>query len=77
MDKKQNVKDRILAQIGSKKKGFMTPERKKKLRVLLVKEASKLIQKEQQEKFEKRKKKVEERCGKPKPLDGLSDGKSI
>ena len=53
----------------------MTPERKKKLRVLLVKEASKLIQKEQQEKFERRKKKVQERCGQPKNLDGLSDGK--
>ena len=53
----------------------MTPERKKKLRILLQRDAQRKIQQEQEERFKKRKEMVEQRCGKPKDLAGLSDGK--
>lgn len=68
------MKNRILAQIGQKGR-FMTPERKKKLRILLQRDAQRKIQQEQEERFKKRKEMVEQRCGKPKDLAGLSDGK--
>ena len=68
------MKNRILAQIGQKGR-FMTPERKKKLRILLQRDAQRKIQQEQEERFKKRKAMVEQRCGKPKDLAGLSDGK--
>ena len=68
------MKNRILAQIGQKGK-FMTPERKKKLRVLLGNHAKKQIQEEQEARLKKRKEITGQRCGKPKDLTGLSDGK--
>ena len=63
-----------MAQIGQKGK-FMTPERKKKLRVLLGNHAKKQIQEEQEARLKKRKEITGQRCGKPKDLTGLSDGK--
>ena len=53
----------------------MTPERKKKLRVLLGNHAKKQIQEEQEARLKKRKEITGQRCGKPKDLTGLSDGK--
>merc|ERR1712117_25615 len=62
--KKAEARARLEAQAAGKKakKGFMTPERKKKLRLLLRKKAT-----------EERKKVIDERCGKPKSLDGASE----
>merc|ERR1712076_152113 len=51
---------------GRKKKGFMTPERKKKLRLLLRKNAAEALKKEQEEKAKLRQEMIEQRCGKPK-----------
>merc|ERR1712130_917715 len=55
------------------KKGFMTPERKKKLRLLLRKKATEELKKEQEMKAAERRKVIDERCGKPKSLDGASE----
>merc|ERR1712032_1029101 len=46
------------ASIMGKKKGFMTPERKKKLRTLLRKKAAEELKKEQERKAEERLKKI-------------------
>jgi len=55
------------------KKGFMTPERKKKLRLLLRKKATEELKKEQEMKAAERRKVIDERCGKPKSLEGASE----
>ncbi len=47
----------------AKKKGFMTPERKKKLRTLLRKKAVEELKKEQERKAAERKRVIDERCG--------------
>ena len=47
----------------AKKKGFMTPERKKKLRTLLRKKAAEEIKKEEETKKQQRKETIESRCG--------------
>jgi len=47
----------------AKKKGFMTPERKKKLRTLLRKKAAEELKKEQERKAEERLRVIAERCG--------------
>jgi ATP phosphoribosyltransferase regulatory subunit HisZ len=47
----------------AKKKGFMTPERKKKLRTLLRKKAAEELKKEEERKREERQKTIVERCG--------------
>merc|ERR1712064_32917 len=57
----------------SRKKGFMTPERKKKLRLLLRKKATEELKKEQEMKAAERRKVIDERCGKPKSLEGASE----
>merc|ERR1712038_806265 len=56
---------------GRKKKGFMTPERKKKLRLLLRKNAAEALKKEQEAKL--RQEMIEQRCGKPKSREGLGE----
>lgn len=48
------------------KKGFMTPERKKKLRLLLRKKAAEELKKEQERKLAERKRVIEQRCGQHK-----------
>merc|ERR1712242_177963 len=58
---------------GRKKKGFMTPERKKKLRLLLRKNAAEALKKEQEEKAKLRQEMIEKRCGKPKSREGLGE----
>jgi len=47
----------------AKKKGFMTPERKKKLRTLLRKKAVEELKKEQERKAEQRITTIAQRCG--------------
>ncbi|KAK0167229.1 hypothetical protein PV327_004658 [Microctonus hyperodae] len=55
------------------KKGFMTPERKKKLRLLLRKKAAEELKKEQERKAAERRRIIEQRCGKPRPVDDAND----
>ncbi|XP_031763256.1 troponin I isoform X3 [Galleria mellonella] len=55
------------------KKGFMTPERKKKLRLLLRKKAAEELKKEQERKAAERRRIIEERCGKPKNIDDANE----
>merc|ERR1711928_268985 len=73
--KKADVRARLEAQAAGKKakKGFMTPERKKKLRLLLRKKAAEELKKEQERKAAERRKVIDERCGKPKSLEGASE----
>merc|ERR1712111_156337 len=75
MDKKKaEVRKRMEEQsMKKKKKGFMTPERKKKLRLLLRKKAAEELKKEQERKSAERRKVIDQRCGKPSSLDGLSE----
>merc|ERR1712026_90046 len=65
----QRAKDRL---IMAKKKGFMTPERKKKLRTLLRKKAAEELKKEQERKAEERLRVIAERCGTKADLDAAS-----
>merc|ERR1711931_444497 len=58
--------------IMAKKKGFMTPERKKKLRTLLRKKAAEELKKEQERKAEERLRVIAERCGTKADLDSAS-----
>merc|ERR1712227_1134779 len=51
----------------------MTPERKKKLRLLLRKNAAEALKKEQEEKAKLRQEMIEKRCGKPKSREGLGE----
>ena len=57
----------------AKKKGFMTPERKKKLRTLLRKKAVEELKKEQERKAEQRIKTIAERCGTKADLDSMPE----
>ncbi len=43
--------------------------------ILLRKKAAEELKKEQEEKARERRRVIDERCGKPKPVDGLSRGK--
>merc|ERR1711978_423231 len=56
----------------AKKKGFMTPERKKKLRTLLRKKAAEELKKEQERKAEERLRVIAERCGTKADIDNAS-----
>jgi len=58
--------------IMAKKKGFMTPERKKKLRTLLRKKAAEELKKEQERKAEERLRVIAERCGTKADIDNAS-----
>merc|ERR1712226_1707903 len=62
-DVKQRMKDEIQE---NKKKGFMTPERKKKLRVMLTNYAKKKLKEEQEISEKKRREIVAGRVGEPK-----------
>merc|ERR1712083_959967 len=64
---------RPLSSKMAKKKGFMTPERKKKLRTLLRKKAAKELKKEQERKAAERQRVISERCGIKKDIDNASD----
>eukprot|EP00092_Neocalanus_flemingeri_P010023 GFUD01010803.1.p1 GENE.GFUD01010803.1~~GFUD01010803.1.p1 ORF type:complete len:141 (+),score=46.88 GFUD01010803.1:348-770(+) len=54
------------------KKGFMTPERKKKLRTLLRKKAAEELKKDQEHKAEERLRVIAERCGTKADLEAAS-----
>merc|ERR1739844_699313 len=56
-----------------KKKKFMTPERKKKLRQLLMREAAKQLKIEQEKKEAERRKVIGERTGAGKNVEGATD----
>jgi len=58
---------------GGKGKGFMTPERKKKLRKLLRLKAAEELKKEQERKAEQRRQIIAQRCGQPKNLEGANE----
>lgn len=73
MDRKKAEVRKRLEEASAKKKGFMTPERKKKLRLLLRKKAAEELKKEQERKSAERRRVIEERCGKPKNLDGANE----
>merc|ERR1712061_803614 len=64
------LKDRL---IMAKKKGFMTPESKKKLRTLLGKKAAEELKKEQERKALERQRVISERCGPKKDVESASD----
>ncbi|CAG2181465.1 unnamed protein product, partial [Oppiella nova] len=72
--KKQEIRERLEAEMKStKKKGFMTPERKKKLRQLLRKKAAEELKREQELKSIERKRIIEERAGQPKSVKDETD----
>lgn len=73
--KKAEVRKRLeeAARAKKGKKGFMTPDRKKKLRTLLRKKAAEELQREQKRKAEERRKIINDRAGKPKPTEGLNE----
>ncbi|XP_003746481.1 troponin I [Galendromus occidentalis] len=58
-------------------KGFMTAERKKKLRKLLRDMNSNMISREYERRRLARDKAIKERCGQPKNLDGVYDLKEL
>jgi len=78
--RKAEVRARMAAEAANakKKKGFMTPARKSKLRMLLRKKAAEELKKEEERKKEERRRIVGERCGEEKsldqvPIEGLRD----
>jgi len=78
--RKAEVRARMAAEAAQakKKKGFMTPARKSKLRMLLRKKAAEELKKEEERKKEERRRIVGERCGEEKsldqvPIEGLRD----
>merc|ERR1711962_1924711 len=77
--RKAEVKARMAADAAKaaeakKKKGFMTPARKSKLRMLLRKKAAEELKKEEERKKEERRRVVVERCGVEKSLDVPIEG---
>jgi len=74
--RKAAVRARMAAEAEQtkKKKGFMTPARKSKLRMLLRKKAAEELKKEEERKKEERRRVVVERCGVEKPLDVPIEG---
>merc|ERR1711879_874646 len=71
--RRERVRTELMKAGTKQKKGFMTPERKKKLRVLIRKEAAKQIKIQQEIEEKERRRVVEQRCGQPKGLEGLGD----
>jgi len=65
--KKKEIRQRLEAQMKStKKKGFMTPERKKRLRQLLRRKAAEEVKRQQELREKDRMRIIGERTGKPK-----------
>merc|ERR1712080_606361 len=62
----------LIKSIMGKKKCFMTPERKKKLRTLLRKKAAEELKKEQERKAEERLRVIAEWCGTKADLESAS-----
>lgn len=77
--KKAEVRARLEAASAKtqKKKGFMTPERKKKLRILLRKKAAEELKRQQEAKATERRKVIAERTGPKQNLDDLDEAQLI
>lgn len=75
--KKAEVRARLeeAARAKKGKKGFMTPERKKKLRTLLRQKAAEELKREQERKATERREGIAKRIGTKQNLDGLSQDK--
>lgn len=58
----------------SKKKGFMTGERKKKLRILLRRKAAEELKRQQEAKANERRRVIAERVGTKKNFDLMTEG---
>jgi len=72
--KKKEIRQRLEAQMKStKKKGFMTPERKKRLRQLLRRKAADEVKRQQELKEKERLKVIAERTGKMKPVNDVNE----
>ncbi|CAL4155182.1 unnamed protein product, partial [Meganyctiphanes norvegica] len=70
--KKAEVKKRLQDEAAlKKKKGFMTPERKKALRLIIRKKSAELLEKERQAMNADKLKAVMDRCGEAKTIDGI------
>jgi len=71
--RKAEVRARMAAEAAQskKKKGFMTPARKSKLRMLLRKKAAEELKKEEERKKEAKRRVVKERCGDEKNVDNI------
>ncbi|CAG2111992.1 unnamed protein product, partial [Medioppia subpectinata] len=73
--KKAEIRQRLEAQMKStKKKGFMTPERKKRLRQLLRRKAADEVKRQQELKEKERLKVIGERTGTPKAAADANEG---
>lgn len=77
--KKAEVRARLEAASAKtqKKKGFMTPERKKKLRILLRKKAAEELKRQQETKAAERRKVIAERTGSKQNLDDMDEQQLI
>ncbi|KAF2349116.1 Troponin, partial [Trinorchestia longiramus] len=74
--KKADVRKRLEEQSQKKqKKDFLTPECKKKLRLLLRKKAVEELKKKQERKAAERCKIIDQRCSQPKNFEGANEGK--
>lgn len=71
--KKAEVRARLEAQSKPSKKGFMTGERKKKLRILLRKKAAEELKRQQEAKANERRRVIAERTGSKKNFDEMSE----
>ncbi|XP_015793478.1 troponin I [Tetranychus urticae] len=73
--KKAEVRRRLeeQAKAAKGKRGFLTPDRKKKLRVLLRKKAAEELKREQERKAQERKRVIRERTGQPKHNDARNE----
>lgn len=75
--RREKVRNELADEIskkGKRKKGFMTPERKKKLRVLLRKNAAKKLKEEQELIAIERRKVIDQRVGQSRKTEGLNQG---
>jgi hypothetical protein len=77
--KKAEVRARLEAASAktNKKKGFMTPERKKKLRILLRKKAAEELKRQQEAKAAERRKVIAERTGPKANVDDMNEQQLI
>lgn len=76
--KKLEIRKRLEAQMKStKKKGFMTPDRKRALRHLLRRKAAEEVKRQQELKEKERLRQITERTGKPKPINDANEATLI
>jgi len=71
--KKAEVKKKLQEEAEKrKKKGFMTPERKKRIRLIIRKKSAELLEAEKAAMSAQKLDAIKERCGEQRNLDGLS-----